>query len=421
MERHEYLDDREYEPSRLRFPRPLSVSEVNEFVKRIFDGIPQLREIYIEGEISNFKNHYSTGHLYFTLKDETSAIRAVMFKSSAQKLRFAVENGMKVTVRGRVSAYVRDGQYQIYCESMEPSGIGALYAAYEQLKAKLTEAGIFDHDHKKPIPAFPRRVGVVTSATGAAVRDMMNVMGRRCPMCEILIYPALVQGDGAPREIISGIEYFNATNSVDVIIIGRGGGSIEDLWAFNNEELAFTIYNSDIPIISAVGHETDFTISDFAADLRAPTPSAAAELAVPDISEIKLRIAALSERQWVSVSNILRYEREKLSRLSEAKVMKDQFAYIDDRNMTLARLCERLQRAQEVRVGLCRGEVNTLARALNGLSPMNVLDRGYSAVFSEGRVVKKASDVSVGDSISVHTGSGVIDAAVTKITEDSNE
>ncbi len=420
MNDREYLDDREIDFSSFRFPRPLTVSEINEFIKQLFDGIPQFREIYIEGEISNFKNHYSTGHLYFTLKDDTSAIRAVMFRTSAQKLKFVPENGMKVTVKGRIASYVRDGQYQVYCDSMEPSGVGALYAAFEQLKNKLSSAGMFDERYKKEIPSFPKKVGIVTSATGAAVRDMLNVMGRRCPMVEIFIYPSLVQGDGAAPEIISGIEYFNKTRSVDVIIIGRGGGSIEDLWAFNDEKLAYAVFESEIPIISAVGHETDFTISDFVADLRAPTPSAAAELAVPDITEVKQRISELNTRQLNLINRKLEFLKEKLDRLATSKPLKDQFAYIDDKNMYLGILAERLQRAEENRLEKNKSAVSAIARTLGGLSPLNVLGRGYSAVYSGKKIVKSTSDVKVGDMISIKTAGGTVDAEVKRIAEESN-
>lgn len=418
MYSNEYLYGEDLDFSSLRFPRPLSVSEVNEFIKQLLDEIPQLRQLSVEGEISNFKNHYSTGHFYFTLKDSDSAIRAVMFRANAQRLKFVPENGMKVTVKGRIASYVRDGQYQIYCDDIEPAGLGALYAAYEQMKKELAEAGFFDEAHKKPIPAFPKKVGIVTSATGAAIRDMLNVLGRRCPMTEVLVYPSLVQGEGAPHELISGIEYFNSTLSADVIIIGRGGGSIEDLWAFNDRALACAIYNSDIPVISAVGHETDFTISDFVADLRAPTPSAAAELAVPDVSELKNSINSLSKRIYNSVNGMIVRSHDKLNALSNSKVLKDQFAYIDDRNMALVNLCDRMQRAQNNKLDKCSDLLAMTARNLNSLSPLNVLGRGYSAVFSGDGVVKSVNDVKVGDALTVRTADGFIDTNITKIRED---
>lgn len=270
-----------------RFPGALTVTQLNEYIKRLIDTTPQLSDVYVKGEISNFKNHYSTGHFYFTLKDEGGQLRSVMFKSFASKLRFMPEDGMKVTAHGRISSYVRDGGYQLYCDMIEPEGVGSLYVAYEQLKKKLEYEGLFDASRKKPLPKIPSKVGIITSATGAAIRDMINVCGRRFPFATLVLYPALVQGPEAPAQLISGMNYFNAAKNVDVIIIGRGGGSIEDLWAFNDENLARTVAASAIPVISAVGHETDFTICDFVADRRAPTPSAAAELAVPDTAELK--------------------------------------------------------------------------------------------------------------------------------------
>jgi len=270
----------------------LTVTQLNEYIKMMFDSQPTLNRLLVRGEISNFVNHRS-GHFYFTLKDENSLIRAVMFKSAAMKLNFQPENGMRVIARGKVSVFPRDGQYQLYADDMELDGIGGLYVAFEQLKNKLAAEGLFDESRKRPLPRFPSKIGIITSPTGAAIRDMINVTGRRYPMAEITIYPALVQGSDAPRSLAAGIRYFNnADKRPDVIIIGRGGGSIEDLWAFNNEQLARFIANSEIPVISAVGHETDFTICDFVADRRAPTPSAAAELAVPDSYELHTRIKA---------------------------------------------------------------------------------------------------------------------------------
>lgn len=255
-------------------PEPLKVSELNGYIKNIIDGDEMLANVYIKGEISNFKRHYS-GHLYFTLKDETSLIKCVMFKSYTNYLNFEPKDGMSVVILGSVSVFERDGVYQVYAKGMEPEGVGALYKAYEKLKAKLSEEGLFDEAHKKPIPILPRAIGVVTSKTGAVIRDIINVTTRRLPNVNIILYPAAVQGEGAAQTIVNGIKYFNKAKNVDTIIIGRGGGSLEDLWPFNEEITARAIYESEIPIISAVGHETDFTIADFVADLRAPTPSAA--------------------------------------------------------------------------------------------------------------------------------------------------
>ena len=336
-----------------------------------------------------------------------------MFRSYASAVRFVPENGMNVTVHGRISAYPRDGQYQIYCDSMEPLGVGALYIAFEQLKKKLTALGLFSDEHKKPIPKLPKTVGVVTSATGAAVRDIINVLGRRCPLTKVLIYPALVQGDGAARSVIGGIEYFNSTESADVLIIGRGGGSIEDLWAFNDEELAYAIYNSKIPIISAVGHETDFTIADFVADVRAPTPSAAAELAVPDFDGLKSGLDMINSRLLSLVRNEIKVKRDILSRLASSRVMKGPTAYIDEKNMTLLKYAERLSFAMETAEEKKKAALGALARTLDSLSPLSVLSRGYSAVYgADGSVVKSAKEVNVGDKIQIRTGDGNIGAVV---------
>ena len=304
-----------------RFPGALTVTQLNEYIKRIIDTTPQLTSIYVKGEISNFKNHYGTGHYYFTLKDEGGQLRAVMFKSSAAKMKFLPENGMKITAHGRISAFVRDGTYQLYCDSMEPDGVGALYIAFEQLKKRLEADGLFDPSRKRPLPKIPMRVGIITSATGAAIRDMINVCGRRFPAAKLILYPSLVQGPGAPAELIAGVQYFNTVHSVDVIIIGRGGGSIEDLWAFNDEGLARAIAASVIPIISAVGHETDFTICDFVADRRAPTPSAAAELAVPDTAELKRKIQNIVSREANVLYSMLKIRRDKLDTLSHTRAM----------------------------------------------------------------------------------------------------
>ena len=397
------------------FPAPVSVSELNEIIKGIFDSIPNFRDIYVQGEISNFKNHYATGHFYFTLKDDTSAVKAVMFRTYATGVKFTPENGMKVTVHGRVSVFPRDGQYQIYCDSMEPTGIGSLYAAFEQLKAKLAKEGLFDASAKKQIPSFPKTVGVVTSATGAAVRDIINVLGRRCPMTKVLLYPCLVQGSDAPRSIIAGINYFNETLAADVLIIGRGGGSIEDLWAFNSEELARVIYSSKIPIISAVGHETDFTISDFVSDVRAPTPSAAAEIAVPDISEIRGRLSDILRHITSQISSRLQKNEEMLKRFSRSAVLTDPMAYINEKNMLLAAVASRLETSAERSLEKKNALLSKNAALLNSLSPLSILSRGYSVAYTkDGTPVIRANDVSVGERITVRTSDGSIEAEVTE-------
>lgn len=400
------------------FQRPLSVTEVNTLVKEIFDGLPPFRDITVEGEISNFKNHFATGHFYFSLKDSSSAIKAVMFRSDAVRMKFMPENGMKVSVHGRITAFVRDGQYQLYADRMEPQGKGALYAAYEQLKNKLAAEGLFDESLKKPIPKFPKTVGVVTSSTGAAVRDIINVLGRRYPAAKVLLYPCLVQGESATDSIISGIEYFNDRKCADVLIIGRGGGSIEDLWAFNSEKLARVIYASQIPVISAVGHETDYTISDFVSDVRAPTPSAAAEIAVPDIQELKMNVSVVSKRLENLVGAKIEKERMRLSRFSSSRVLVSPTIYIDDRKMYVARLFEQLSKTQSELIVRKNEAFKSKVRLLSSLNPLNILSRGYSAAFDEkGNIIKQASDVKIGEKIKIKTGGGSIGAVVSEIGE----
>ena len=329
-----------------KFPGALTVTQLNEFIKRVIDTTPQLTDVYVKGEISNFKNHYSTGHYYFTLKDEGGQLKSVMFRSAAAKMKFIPEDGMKVTAHGRISSFVRDGTYQLYCDSMEPDGVGALYVAFEQLKRKLEAEGLFDPARKRPLPKIPTRVGIITSATGAAIRDMINVCGRRFPYAKLVLYPTLVQGPDAPPQLIAGMQYFNEAKSVDVIIIGRGGGSIEDLWAFNDEGVARAVAASQIPVISAVGHDTDFTICDFVADRRAPTPSAAAELAVPETSELKRKIQNIVTREADVIGSMLKIRREKLISLANTRAMTNPMNFIDDRRMTADLLGDRLKRAE---------------------------------------------------------------------------
>ena len=405
-----------------RFPGALTVTQLNEYVKRMIDVTPQLNNVYVKGEISNFKNHYSTGHFYFTLKDEGSQLRAVMFKSSAVKMKFMPEDGMKVTAHGRISAFVRDGTYQIYCDSMEPDGVGALYVAFEQLKTKLESEGLFDQAKKKPIPKIPSRVGIITSATGAAIRDMINVCGRRFPFAELVLYPALVQGKDAPLTLIEGLKYFNRTKSVDVIIIGRGGGSIEDLWAFNDEELARAVAASEIPVISAVGHETDFTICDFVADKRAPTPSAAAELAVPDTAELKRKISNIVTREAEVIMTMMKYRRERLHTLSETRAITNPMAFVEDRRVALDSLADRVQRAQITSVEMKRAILAREAGKLNALNPLAVLSRGYSAVYKDGgELVKSIDDIKTGDIVEFKTIGGSAVCTVDEIKKNKKK
>lgn len=393
--------------------RVLTVTQLNEYIKAVIEGQPILRSLYIKGEVSNFTNHYKTGHFYFTLKDEGGLIRSVMFKGSADKLKFVPENGMRVIAHGRVSAYVRDGQYQFYADDMEPDGIGALYIAYEQLKAKLEKEGLFDVRYKKPLPKIPKRVGIITSPTGAAIRDIINVLGRRFPYAEGVLYPALVQGDGAPKQLIDGVRYFNETNRVDVIIIGRGGGSIEDLWAFNNEELAREIFASRIPIISAVGHETDFTICDFVSDRRAPTPSAAAELAVPETMELKQKILNIIGKMDILIMHNINRRRQRVEEIANKRVLNNPAYIVDDRRMHLMNYDSRLESGMRYSLSLKKELFAKYTSKLEALNPMSVISRGYSAVFGDdGKLIKSVDQLEIGDKFNFKTVDGSVSAEV---------
>ena len=369
--------------------------------------------VCVRAEISNFTNHYKTGHFYMTLKDETSLIKAVMFRGNASKLKFLPENGMKVIVTGRVSAYIRDGQYQIYIDSMEPDGIGALYIAYEQLKKKLAAEGLFDREKKKPLPKIPTRIGKITSPTGAAIRDIINILGRRFPLCRPILYPSLVQGDGASAQIIAGIDYFNEKKNVDVLIVGRGGGSLEDLWAFNDEALCRRVAASNIPIISAVGHETDFTLCDFAASVRAPTPSAAAELAVPESSELKRKINNVNARMELLCEQRIKILKEKLTALSNSRVLTNPMNFIDDRKMALGMTEDKLITRMNTLLERKKSSLVSHAAKLDALNPLSVVARGYSAVFDdEGKLIKSVSQTKKGDMVSFMVTDGKISAEV---------
>lgn len=402
--------------SSMRFPTALSITELNQYIKDLLDLNPPLTDIYVKGEISNFKAH-SSGHMYFTLKDENSNLRCVMFRSSASSLAFRPENGMKVTAHGRISAFVRDGAYQLYADSMEPDGVGSLYIAFEQLKKKLEAEGLFSEERKKQLPKIPSRIGVVTSPTGAAVRDIINVCKRRFSYAEIIVYPALVQGEGAVDSICEGIRYFNTKHPCDVLIVGRGGGSIEDLWAFNSEKVARYVVASNIPVISAVGHETDFTICDFVSDKRAPTPSAAAEIAVPEINELKQKFNNIISREQMVLKKRFAYQREHLNRLKSSRVLISPKNYVEDRRMSVLNLAERLDRSEKNLKSGKKAALLRQAAALNALNPLAVLTRGYSAVFSGGRVVKSVKDVSVGDSLELCVSDGSITASVNGVEE----
>ncbi len=396
----------------------LSVSQLNRYIKMNFDADENLANIFISGEISNFTNHYRTGHLYFTLKDDSAAVRAVMFNSSAKRLKFMPEDGMKVIARGRVSVYEASGQYQLYVDDMQPDGVGALNLAYEQLKEKLQKEGLFSELHKKPLPPYPEKVGVITSPTGAAVRDIINVLGRRFPYAEIVFCPVLVQGDGAHLQLTDAVNMFNSERAADVIIIGRGGGSIEDLWEFNDEGLARAVYNSEIPVISAVGHETDFTICDFVADMRAPTPSAAAELAVPDANELQYALSALKNRMFLNVSSGIADRRSRLEYLTSKGALKSPDEMLSNRSQRLDTAFSKMLSSYENRIGGKKVEFISAATALSKLDPMSVLMRGFAFVSDKnGKNVYSSQALAKGDKINVrfHDGSAVCE--VKEITQ----
>lgn len=396
----------------------LSVSQLNRYIKMNFDADENLANIFISGEISNFTNHYRTGHLYFTLKDDSAAVRVVMFNSSAKRLKFMPEDGMKVIARGRVSVYEASGQYQLYVDDMQPDGVGALNLAYEQLKEKLQKEGLFSELHKKPLPPYPEKVGVITSPTGAAVRDIINVLGRRFPYAEIVFCPVLVQGEGAHLQLIDAVNLFNSERAADVIIIGRGGGSIEDLWEFNDEGLARAVYNSEIPVISAVGHETDFTICDFVADMRAPTPSAAAELAVPDANELQYALSALKNRMFLNVSSGIADRRSRLEYLTSKGALKSPDEMLSNRSQRLDTAFSKMLSSYENRIGGKKVEFISAATALSKLDPMSVLMRGFAFVSDKnGKNVYSSQALAKGDKINVrfHDGSAVCE--VKEITQ----
>ena len=393
--------------------RPIySVSEVNNYIKQVIDSVPALNDLWIRGELSNYKI-YPSGHHYFTLKDGDSAIRCVMFKGSAMKLQFRPENGMKVIAAGRISVYPRDGAYQLYCTSLSADGIGDLYVAFEQLKAKLYAEGLFDPAHKKPLPKYPQRIAIVTSSAGAAVHDMIRILRHRYPIAKVLLLPVRVQGVEAPPEIVGAIRYANRWKLADVLITGRGGGSIEDLWAFNDERVARAIYDSEIPVISAVGHEPDVTISDFVADRRASTPSNAAEIAVPDMAELLRELAQSQSRLVQSEGNILELEKRRLKTLAEKRVMTDPLAFIQDRRLQLDYAQQRVLSAAKDILAKRRRRFAELTAGLDALSPLKVLGRGYAMVQSaDGTLIKSAGQVETGEKIAVRLSEGSLRCTV---------
>ena len=388
------------------------VAEVNQLVKHLLDGEPMLSSICVRGELSNYKM-YPSGHHYFTLKDAEGALRCVMFKGAASKLRFRPENGMAVVASGRITVFPRDGAYQLYCNTLSPLGAGDLAVAFEQLKAKLQAEGLFDPNHKKPLPAYPQRIAVVTSAAGAAVHDMIRILRRRYPLAKVILLPVRVQGVEAPPEIAGAIRYADRWHIGDVIITGRGGGSMEDLWAFNDERVAHAIYDCQTPIISAVGHEPDVTIADFVADARASTPSNAAEIAVPDRMDLTRQLRDMQVR--LEQSQIARLEslRQRLEKLADQRCLRDHGAYIQDKRMALVHLQQRLGDLASTQTARKRQRFSALAASLDALSPLAVLGRGYAVARNgQGTILKSWRDVTAGEIVTVTLGEGGFSAKV---------
>ena len=389
-----------------------TVSQVNQYIKALLDRDRELAALYVRGEISNYKA-YPSGHHYFSLKDGEGAIRCVMFKREAISLRFRPENGMKVIAFGRVAVFPRDGQYQLYCSTLTPEGVGDLHLAFEQLKQKLYAEGLFDPAHKKPIPQYPRRIALITSSAGAAVRDMVRILGARWPMAEVFVLPVRVQGTEAPGELCAALAWANRHRVADLIITGRGGGSMEDLWAFNDENVARTIYHSDIPVISAVGHEPDVTIADFVADLRAATPSNAAELAVPDQNDVAVQLRQMSGRMAQAMGRRLEAARRELDRASQCRALQNPMNYVDDKRMLLDYQREKLAAGLTASLSRERERFAALASKLDALSPLKVLGRGYAIPQKEdGSVVRSTTDVIPGDALRLRVADGEISCQV---------
>ena len=389
-----------------------TVSQVNQYIKSLLDRDRELTALYVRGEISNYKA-YPSGHHYFSLKDGDGAIRCVMFKREAMSLRFRPENGMKVIAFGRVAVFPRDGQYQLYCTALTPEGVGDLHLAFEQLKQKLYAEGLFDPAHKRPVPRFPRRIALITSAAGAAVRDMLRILGARWPMAEVCILPVRVQGAEAPGELCDAIAWANTHQVADLIITGRGGGSMEDLWAFNEEAVARAIYHSAIPVISAVGHEPDVTIADFVADLRAATPSNAAELAVPDQNEVAVWLRQMEGRLAQAMGRKLESARKDLTRAAESRALRDPMTYVDDKRMVLDYQREKLAAGLNRALSRERQRFGVLASKLDALSPLKVLGRGYAIPRKEdGGVVRSTGDVAPGEMLRLRVFDGELSCQV---------
>ena len=400
-----------YSPQ-IQKPRVLSVSQINFYIKSIIENDGSLQFVLVTGEISNLTVHQRSGHIYLSLKDSNSVISAVMFAGNARRLRFRLENGMKVICRGRISVYEPSGRYQLYIEDMQPDGVGALTLAFEQLKKSLAQKGLFDNAHKKPLPKFPKTIGVITSPTGAAVQDITNIIRRRFPSADIVLAPVLVQGESAPEQLVRAVNKFSASKIADVVIIGRGGGSAEDLWAFNDEQLAYAVYNCETPIISGVGHETDFTVCDFVADVRASTPSAAAELAVPDRQELmtyyfkqKQYISAMLDRKIKTAQLRLENQQRRMS-ASSPKLKAEQL------EKQLSAKSEKLTRFMNIYISDKENKLIAAKGKLDGLNPLNVLNRGYAIAEKDEKIITSSKQLKDGDDFTVILSDGKINAKV---------
>jgi len=397
----------------------LSITQLNEYIRSRMDADPLLTQVAVKGEISNYKL-YPSGHHYFTLKDESAALKCVMFKGNAIRLRFRPENGMKVIAMGRVTVFPRDGAYQLYCTAMAMDGVGDLYAAFEQLKKKLASQGLFDPAHKKPLPKYPGTIGIITSSAGAAVHDMLRILNKRYPLSKVRLLPVRVQGVEAPGEIAAAIRYANYHKLADLLIVGRGGGSIEDLWAFNDERVAYAIYESQIPVISAVGHEPDVTISDYVADLRAATPSNAAELAVPDQEALRQNLDAMSSAMANGLSRQLKAAQQHLNVLSQSPALRSPTGYIEQRSKGLELLRDRLISAQNQTISQKTARYIAAVSKLDAMSPMKVLTRGYSMAQTErGEVLRSVHQAELGEKITVFLSDGKLSAIVMEKKEES--
>ena len=397
----------------------LSISQINEYIRTMMDGDRLLCGVAVRGEISNYKV-YPSGHHYFTLKDDGAALKCVMFRGNATKLRFRPDNGMQVVAMGKISVYPRDGAYQLYCAGLILDGVGDLYAAFEQLKTKLQSEGLFDPAHKKPIPQYPKTIGIVTSSAGAAVHDMLRILNKRYPLVKVRLLPVRVQGAEAPGEIAAAIGYANHHKLADLLIVGRGGGSIEDLWAFNDERVAYAIYRSEIPIISAVGHEPDVTISDFVADLRAATPSNAAELAVPDQDAIRQMLDTMSSATATALHRQVKGLQQRLKMLAESPALQSPQGYLEQRNKSVELLKNRLSAAQSAVLNRQNQHYLTLVAKLDALSPLKVLTRGYAMVQDAGgEVIRSVSQTKCGREIEITLKDGAVSATVTQIKENA--